>query len=289
MIAFLIHFHRKKGQLLFVDSGSVSSTGKRIFGRPKLQGLLDLDKEGTLIFNNVHRINKQLRPEVAQLANNGTYWSRTFNETRKSRLKILLIAEDQFPELASISGARIKVPALRVRRADIESIVKYQLRILARTYRKKVPYVEPEALKRLQAYDLTRAPCAAVAVRLLPGVVVYAADLVMRQLCNLLVPDRKPPNEFLQLAYSYLPLTWLASLAHYLQLGLVEAGQVLRSQSLLFSLDLCCNEISDVGATALLEALEENHVLLEPGTPTTQEGPFLGPHHGGSWWVMAVS
>lgn len=26
----------------------------------------------------------------------------------------------------------------------------------------------------------------------------------------------------------YLPLTWLASLAHYLQLGLVEAGQVWR-------------------------------------------------------------
>lgn len=40
--------------------------------------------------------------------------------------------------------------------------------------------------------------------------------------------------------------------------------QVLRSQSLLFSLDLSCNEITDVGAAALLEALEDNNVLLEP-------------------------
>ena len=40
--------------------------------------------------------------------------------------------------------------------------------------------------------------------------------------------------------------------------------KVLRSQSLLFSLDLSSNEISDLGASALLKALEENFVLLEP-------------------------
>lgn len=154
MLAFQIHFHRRKGQLLFVDSGAVSSLGVRIFGRPKVQGLLDLDKEGTLIFNNVHRLNKQLLPALVELAQNGTYWSRKFQETRKSRLKIILIAEDQFEELNSIKAAvRIKVPALRVRRADIESMVKYQLRILSRTYGKQVPRVEPQALKRLQAYD----------------------------------------------------------------------------------------------------------------------------------------
>ena len=41
------------------------------------------------------------------------------------------LRQDQFEELNSIKAAvRIKVPALRVRRADIESMVKYQLRIL---------------------------------------------------------------------------------------------------------------------------------------------------------------
>lgn len=113
-------------------------------------------KEGTLIFNNVHRLNKQLLPAVVELANNGTYWSRNFNERRRSNLKVILIAEDQFEELKLISkdaAVRIKVPALRVRREDIESMVKYKLRLLSRTYGKQVPPVEAEALKRLQAYD----------------------------------------------------------------------------------------------------------------------------------------
>ena len=156
MLAFLIHYQRRKGQLLFVDSGTVSSLGVRIFGRPKVQGLLDLAQEGTLIFNNVHRLNKQLLPAVVELANNGTYWSRNFNERRRSNLKVILIAEDQFEELKLISkdaAVRIKVPALRVRREDIESMVKYKLRLLSRTYGKQVPPVEAEALKRLQAYD----------------------------------------------------------------------------------------------------------------------------------------
>lgn len=104
----------------------------------------------------MHRLNKQLLPAVVELANNGTYWSRNFNERRRSNLKVILIAEDQFEELKLISkdaAVRIKVPALRVRREDIESMVKYKLRLLSRTYGKQVPPVEAEALKRLQAYD----------------------------------------------------------------------------------------------------------------------------------------
>ena len=46
--------------------------------------------------------------------------------------------------------------------------------------------------------------------------------------------------------------------------NLCVAWRVLRTQSLLFSLDLSSNEISDLGASALLKALEENFVLLEP-------------------------
>ncbi|CAK9073900.1 unnamed protein product [Durusdinium trenchii] len=157
MLAFLIHFQRlrrvRRGRLLFVDSGTVSSLGVRIFGRTSSAGLLDSVPEGTLIFNNVHRLNRKLLPSVVQLANNGTYWSRKFKEMRTSKLKVILISEDQFEELKSLSCTRIKVPALRVRRADIESMVKYKLRILSRLEGKQVPMVEPQALKRLQAYD----------------------------------------------------------------------------------------------------------------------------------------
>lgn len=35
------------------------------------------------------------------------------------------------------------------------------------------------------------------------------------------------PRPFIELAYGYLPLVWLASLAHYLRLGLGEAGRIL--------------------------------------------------------------
>lgn len=54
----------------------------------------------------------------------------------------------------------------------------------------------------------------------------------------------------------------------------MRLAEVLRSQSLLFSLDLSCNEITDVGAAALLEALEDNNVLLElclEGTETSED------------------
>lgn len=39
--------------------------------------------------------------------------------------------------------------------------------------------------------------------------------------------------------------------------------EVLRSQSLLFSLDLSCNEITDCGAALLVDALEDNEVILD--------------------------
>eukprot|EP00913_Durusdinium_trenchii_P027907 g26167.t1 len=42
-----------------------------------------------------------------------------------------------------------------------------------------------------------------------------------------------------------------------------QLAEVLRSQSLLFSLDLSCNEITDCGAALLVDALEDNEVILD--------------------------
>ncbi|CAK8996056.1 Tropomodulin-3 (Ubiquitous tropomodulin) (U-Tmod), partial [Durusdinium trenchii] len=53
-----------------------------------------------------------------------------------------------------------------------------------------------------------------------------------------------------------------------------QLAEVLRSQSLLFSLDLSCNEITDCGAALLVDALEDNEVILElkiEGTETSEE------------------
>eukprot|EP00913_Durusdinium_trenchii_P028779 g26988.t1 len=126
MLAFLIHFQRlrrvRRGRLLFVDSGTVSSLGVRIFGRTSSAGLLDSVPEGAATRRRpfarlgdggmgqkrwIWRCG-ELLPSVVQLANNGTYWSRKFKEMRTSKLKVILISEDQFEELKSLSCTRIK-------------------------------------------------------------------------------------------------------------------------------------------------------------------------------------
>ncbi|CAJ1374740.1 unnamed protein product [Effrenium voratum] len=155
MLAFNIHFARRKGRLLFVDCGGVSSFGARIWGRQGAPGLLDVADEGTLVFNNVHQLNRRLLPAVVQLATNGTYWSRNAKQMQRSKLKVILISEEQtgLADIPKEAAFRIKVPALRVRREDIESIVRYELRRLGRTEGRAIPDITPEALKRLQAYD----------------------------------------------------------------------------------------------------------------------------------------
>ncbi|CAE7355262.1 unnamed protein product [Symbiodinium sp. CCMP2592] len=67
----------------------------------------------------------------------------------------------------------------------------------------------------------------AAAALLGPGLFVWLMDRLARGLSTFFYPDQKLLNDFLDLGYAYLPLTWLASLAHYLKLGLVDAGQVL--------------------------------------------------------------
>jgi len=43
---------------------------------------------------------------------------------------------------------------------------------------------------------------------------------------SVVAPGQRPPRPFVELAYCYLPLTWLASLSFYLDLGMGEAGGV---------------------------------------------------------------
>jgi len=156
MLAFLIHYSRAKGSLYFVDCGGVSVKGARIFGRARSSGLLDLASEGTVVFNDVDKLNKALLPRVLQLAVNGTYWSKAQHKEKQSKLKVILTAEQWSSVLQLLPKnkvVQIKVPALRVRRSDISSMVQYELRRLTRGTGRPIPEIEPEALKRLQAYD----------------------------------------------------------------------------------------------------------------------------------------
>jgi NAD-dependent dihydropyrimidine dehydrogenase PreA subunit len=62
----------------------------------------------------------------------------------------------------------------------------------------------------------------AVGALALPGAIALLADLMLRG-----VNRTAKPKPFIELAYGYLPLVLMASLAHYLLMGLSEAGQVL--------------------------------------------------------------
>lgn len=61
-----------------------------------------------------------------------------------------------------------------------------------------------------------------VMVLTLPGAIALLAHQLLRLLNRTL-----KPRPFLELAYGYLPLVLGANLAHYLHLGLTEAGQIL--------------------------------------------------------------
>jgi hypothetical protein len=59
----------------------------------------------------------------------------------------------------------------------------------------------------------------------LPGAIALLVDLLRTQLLGF--PGSGPRRTFVELAYGFLPLVLFASLAHYLLLGLGEAGQIL--------------------------------------------------------------
>lgn len=63
------------------------------------------------------------------------------------------------------------------------------------------------------------------------------------------------PKPLQVLAYGYLPLVLFASLAHYLQLGLTEAGEVLPVAIATFQLDLqtSLHFVADPAVTAFLQ------------------------------------
>ncbi|CAK0801598.1 unnamed protein product [Prorocentrum cordatum] len=67
----------------------------------------------------------------------------------------------------------------------------------------------------------------AAAALVVPGLSVWLADGIARAALAAASPRRWSPRPFVELAYCYLPLTWLASLAFYLDLGMTEAGRVL--------------------------------------------------------------
>jgi transcriptional regulator with AAA-type ATPase domain len=160
-IAALIHFssNRRQNPIVKVDCSSLQSNAVELFGRVGGKiGIIEALQEGTLILNNIQELSKELIPLIIQLIQEKTY-SLINNDSEQnlgkkiSQARIILISEKTLPILDNQIKSVIKVPPLRVRKADINYQVNYYLSIICNRKSLKKLEITPEVLRRLQSYD----------------------------------------------------------------------------------------------------------------------------------------
>ncbi len=160
-IAALIHFGsaKRREPIIKVNCGILQTSGADLFGRAGGKpGLLQWLEEGTLVFNNIQELPLELLPAVTQLLQTSTYTPVTrpgepAAETRHSQARIIIVSEKTQPIIERSVGRVIKVPPIRVRKADIQAQVEYYISLYVRARGISKPHVAPEALRRLQSYD----------------------------------------------------------------------------------------------------------------------------------------
>jgi transcriptional regulator with AAA-type ATPase domain/NAD-dependent dihydropyrimidine dehydrogenase PreA subunit len=159
--AALIHFGSptRREPIVQIDCSTVQASGAELFGRAGGKpGLIEALKNGTLILNNVDELPSELMPQLETLLEEDTYTpisrsGESPTEPKTCQARIILISETALPNLDRRVEYRIKVPPLRVRKADLGYQVDYYLSLLCRSKGRAKPHVTPEALRRLQAYD----------------------------------------------------------------------------------------------------------------------------------------
>jgi transcriptional regulator with AAA-type ATPase domain/NAD-dependent dihydropyrimidine dehydrogenase PreA subunit len=159
-LAALVHFGstQRRQPIIKVDCGQLQASGADLFGRAGgRQGLLKALGAGTLVLNNPNELDADLVAPVAQLLKTGQYRPVSRNgETAPlvtAEARIILLSEQGLPVLGSAVAETIKVPPLRVRKADIEDWVNYYLSLICRRRGTGRITVAPEAIRRLQSYD----------------------------------------------------------------------------------------------------------------------------------------
>lgn len=160
-IATLIHFGSayRRAPIIKVDCSTMQASGAELFGRVNGKpGLIEALQDGTLILNNIQELPLELMPALAKLLKTGTYIpvSRPDEPAATPRAcyaHIVMVSEKTLPEIERWVTHLIKVPPLRVRKADISAQTDYYIGLLCRARGISKPHVTPEALRRLQAYD----------------------------------------------------------------------------------------------------------------------------------------
>ncbi|MBL1176172.1 sigma 54-interacting transcriptional regulator [Pantanalinema sp. GBBB05] len=162
-IAALIHFgsDSRHEPMIKINCDALQSSGAELFGRAGGKpGLLEWLGTGTLLLNNIQELHPDLQPKLVQLLETGEYEpiSREGESTsapRTSAARIMMTSEKSLLPLEQkpLIGHEIKVPPLRVRKADIQAQVEYYISLFCRSRGIAKPGVTPEALRRLQGYD----------------------------------------------------------------------------------------------------------------------------------------
>lgn len=165
-LAALIHFgsRDRRQPIIQVDCSKLQPSGAELFGRAGGKpGLLEALGQGTLVFNNVQDLPRELVEPIAELLRAGRYRlvQRNPSESveasaeleRTAAARLIVISEKALPQFSSATTISIKVPPLRVRKADISDQLTYYLSLICRRQRLGRVQVSPEALRRLQAYD----------------------------------------------------------------------------------------------------------------------------------------
>ena len=159
-LAALVHFgsDTRREIIIKVDCSKLQVSGADLFGRVggKLS-LLEAVAEGTIIFNNIHLVDKELIPAIANLIETNQYYpvARNNEETEAKAFtgRIILISEQPIKAIDRVVPTIIKVPPLRVRKRDLDELIKYYINLISKRQSVNKPSITPEALRKLQAYD----------------------------------------------------------------------------------------------------------------------------------------
>lgn len=160
-LAALIHFGSadRRQPIIKVDCAKLQTSGAELFGRSGGKpGLIASLQTGTLVLNNIHLLPAELIPAIAELIKTNRYTPviRPGGETpasQTSEARIIAISEQTVPAIDSAVENIIKVPPLRVRKADIDEQINYFLNLIGRDKCLRKTKITPEAIRNLQAYD----------------------------------------------------------------------------------------------------------------------------------------
>lgn len=160
-LAALIHYSSsyRREPIIKVDCAKLQASGAELFGRVggKL-GLIEALGKGTLVFNNIQDLPSELNNDIIQLLKTNTYTPLDRSEnvkhiTKTSQARLIIISEKAISFINNCVTHLIKVPPLRVRKADLEDQVNYYISLISRSQRVDKPKITAEALRRLQGYD----------------------------------------------------------------------------------------------------------------------------------------